>query len=128
MIFRALFGGGVPGNIRRRSPCQATSPPDAISAMVSRRFKPWTALFAAIVLLCAQVLLASHEVKHLGHADQGSCEVCLVGAPLGSSLASSPLAFPALAASSTVESSSLLQPALRPCRRSPPARGPPAPV
>jgi hypothetical protein len=57
--------------------------------MMSRRLIPATALLAVVALLVAQVLLASHEIEHLGHPHEPVCEVCLAGAGLGSPLASS---------------------------------------
>lgn len=56
---------------------------------------PWALVLLACVLVLAQVLLAGHQVEHLGHADgDAACAVCLIGGGLGAPLVACP---PALA-------------------------------
>lgn len=44
----------------------------------------WQVLVVAVALFCAQVLLAGHAAEHIGHIEDASCEICLMGAALGS--------------------------------------------
>jgi hypothetical protein len=62
----------------------------AIAPMISRRLTPRAAFLAAVALFFAQVLLASHQIEHLGYTDEGACDVCLTGNAIGSLLTSSP--------------------------------------
>jgi hypothetical protein len=60
------------------------SPTDLLVSL--RRQRLWIALLAACALFLAQLLIAGHETEHIGQVDDGSCEICLVAALLGSPL------------------------------------------
>jgi hypothetical protein len=96
--------------------------------MISRRRAPRTLLLAALALFQAQILLASHEIEHLEHVDDGACEVCLSGNAIGSPLASSPSIplFPP--APATLEQAPVFWPISLSCFHVHHARAPPAPV
>ena len=96
--------------------------------MISRRLIPVASLFAAIALLCAQVLWASHQIEHLGKVDQDNCEVCVTGHAIGSALTSSPSAVPFPPAPASVEQTPGYRPTSKSFYRVHRARAPPTPV
>ncbi len=96
--------------------------------MTFRRFFPWIALLAAFALLSAQVLLASHEIEHLGYVDEEACEICLTGAALGPTLVSSRPMLALCANAPPTEPFLHRQTAVRSFYRSHLARAPPTPV
>ena len=127
-VSSALYGEIETATIRTNVPSKLNNVAGAIVSMIPLGLIQRAALLAACALLCAQVLLAIHQVEHLGHVDESSCEICLAGNALGSSLASSPSAFPFVPAPATLEQASGYRPVPTRPFRVHHARAPPTPV